>query len=192
MAPLFLFVAILLLHILAPDLPNVIRYHLFGVSFVLGLALFGPKAVRNSTYTKEDLLAGYSFLVGFGIMTFWMCHVMYLLDAGILSITLSAIMGYLFSTVFPTLVVASFLTYEFLDSRQTRRTLTFRAKRFFGRVMFFGVYGLAVFLAVGMMTSLFGEAKLAVWLGFIVVSLGLLILVLRFRQFFDNIISGEW
>lgn len=192
MAPCFLIASILLLHFLAPELPRMIKYYLYYVSFLIGLLVFGPKAMKNATYTREDLLAAYSSLVGMGVMLFWVFHMMHLLDAEILSATFSGVFGYVFLTMAPTTIVAFFLAYELLDNRETKRTLAFRAKRFFGRILFGIVYGLIVFLAINVGTSLFGEGKLAVWLGVTAANIGLLVLIMQFKQFFTNLMNGEW
>jgi drug/metabolite transporter (DMT)-like permease len=62
--------------------------------------------------------------------------------------------------------------------------------------MFAVVYGLAVVLAITVTTTLWGETKAAAgWLGLLVVSVGLLILVLgssSMRHLLEDLMNGEW
>jgi thiol:disulfide interchange protein len=124
-----------------------------------------------------------------------MFHVMYLVEAGLLATKLSNLLVYFFSTAFPTVMVAMFLAYELLDRRATEGRWMFRVKRFSGRVMFAVVYGLAVVLAIIVTTSLWGETKTAGWVGLLVVSGGLIILVLGssfMRRLLEDLMNGEW
>jgi hypothetical protein len=123
---------------------------------------------HRDAYGEEELLGAYSTLVGLGLLVFWMFHVMYLVEAGLLATRLSDLLVYLFSMVFPTVTMAVFLAYELLDRRTTERRWTFRVKRFFGRIMFVVVYGLAVVLAITMTTILRGETNAASGAGLLV------------------------
>ena len=67
MAPCFLIASILLLHFLAPELPRMIKYYLYYVSFLIGLLVFGPKAMKNATYKdKRGFACSIQFLGWYG------------------------------------------------------------------------------------------------------------------------------
>ena len=140
-----LFVCALLIHELAPDIPKIIRFNAYAASLIIGIAFAGPKLMRKVTYSDEELLMAYSSLVGMSVLFFFAMNGLCLLESGILTTRIEDFLWYASVAMMPSTFIALLLAYEILDSKRTKRNLTFRLKRLFGRFFSDLCFGEALF-----------------------------------------------
>jgi len=48
---LLLTICIMLVNEFAPDIPKIVKYEMYAAALVLGLAVTGPKLIRNTTHS---------------------------------------------------------------------------------------------------------------------------------------------
>jgi hypothetical protein len=187
---IFLIICALLISIFAPDIPKIIRFHSYTAASIIGLAISGPRAMRKVTYSEEELLWGYSALIMMAVFFVGTFHGLYLVETGIMT-TMTDFLRYAFMMMLLTSMGTTFIAYEVLDSRKTRRTIFFRLKRFSGRFWFAFMY-LAGFIIMFQLFDLSFADKHALILAIMITNLAVVILTLQFRQFFEDLMNGEW
>lgn len=106
-------------------------------------------------------------------------------------VTITDYLQYVSLTVFPSVFSVLFLSYEIVESRKTKRNVIFRLKRLFGRFWFAFMF-VAGFLLIFKMFALFSSDEYILISAFIITGLILMVLTLQFKQFFDDLLSGEW
>lgn len=189
----FFVICAVVIHELAPDMPNIIRFNAYAASITIGIALTGPKLMKKHTHSEEELLWAYSSLIGISALFFFFMNVLNLLESGVLTAGVEGSLLF-FTVTLPTMCVALFLGYEILDSRRTKRKLLFRLKRFSGRV-FVGLVFTGSIILVFRLISFFTSDRHVFLFAFVFLELLLLFLVFKFRELrelLDKLTKGEW
>ncbi len=169
--------------------PAIIRYHLYAVSFIVGLAISGPRYMRQISNSKENLLWNYCGLVLISVEIFFAMDAWYLMDAGIISST-SIFPGIFLLMVVPT-AVFTMLSYEILESRLIKRSKRFRFKRVSGRLLFLLLF-VAVLAALFRVGTVFIPDERFLWVAFVLTGAIFIYLIFHFRDFFEDMFNGNW
>lgn len=64
---ILLFACGVLISVLAPDIPRILKFYALAAALIVGVAISGPRGMRKVCYTEEELLWGYSSLVAMSV-----------------------------------------------------------------------------------------------------------------------------
>lgn len=189
-----LLICALLIRIFVPDIPNIIRYNAYAASFILGTAFSGPRLMKKATFSEQELLTAYITLVMISVLFFFLFNGLYLLEVGVITTSIDDLLWFATVAMFPSTFVAGVMAYEILDSRRTKQNLTFRLKRFLGRLWFAFMFWMSIFLTVQLFSFFTSDEHILV---FATAFVDIILLVLVFqseqiRKTLEDLMSGEW